>query len=78
MEEIDGVVNVVPVPIADPPVDEAYQLMVPPLEVADKVKVPASHLLAPVTLLMLGVEVTLAVTVVRVELVQVAVAASTK
>ena len=78
MEEIDGVVNVVPVPIADPPVDAAYQLIVPPLEVADKFKVPASHLLAPLTLLILGVEIILAVTVVRVALVQVAVAASTK
>lgn len=61
-----------------PPVGFAYQLITPPVVVADKVKVPASHLLAPVTLVKLGVVLTVAVTIVLVAEVQEAVVASTK
>ena len=38
-----GVVNDVPVPNAEPPVEAAYQLNVPALAVAPNVKVPASQ-----------------------------------
>ena len=75
---MDGVVNVVPVPSADPPVEAVYQLMVPALAVAFKSRVPASQRLAPVTPVILGVLFTVAVTDVRVALVQVAVATSAK
>jgi hypothetical protein len=75
---MDGVVNVVPVPSADPPVEAVYQLMVPALAVAFKSRVPASQRLAPVTPVILGVVFTVAVTDVRVALVQVAVATSAK
>ena len=40
MEEIDGVVNVLPVPIAAPPERFANQLTVPALGVAPRVTVP--------------------------------------
>jgi hypothetical protein len=75
---MDGVVNVVPVPSADPPVEAVYQLMVPALAVAFKSRVPASQRLAPVTPVILGVVFTVAVTDVRVALVQLAVATSAK
>ena len=75
---MDGVVNVVPVPRAAPPDDAAYQLMVPTLAVADKSSVPASHLLAPEELEMLGIVFTVAVTIVRVALVHEVIAVSTK
>ena len=45
MEEILGVVNEVPVPREDPPVEAAYQLIVPELAVAPNVTVPVPHLL---------------------------------
>lgn len=41
--EILGVVKLVPVPKELPPVEDAYQLMVPADEVAPNVTVPASH-----------------------------------
>jgi hypothetical protein len=78
VEEIEGVVNVDPVPKAAPPEEAAYQLMVPALAVAFKSRVPASQRLAPVTPVILGVVFTVAVTVVRVALVQLAVATSAK
>ncbi len=71
MADIDGVVNVVPVPKTAPPVDSAYQLIVPALAVADKSSVPEPHLLDPVTLVIVGGDEILAVTAVRVEEVQV-------
>lgn len=49
-----GVVYVVPVPRAVPPVESAYQLMVPLAAEADKVKLPDPQLTAPVTPLMDG------------------------
>ena len=39
-DETDGVVQVKPVPIDEPPVDEAYQLTVPADTVAPKITVP--------------------------------------
>jgi hypothetical protein len=78
VEDIDGVINDVPVPRSDPPDEASYQLMLPALEVADNVTEPASQRLAPVTPVKVGVVFTVAVTVVRVALVQVGLAASTK
>jgi hypothetical protein len=63
------VINVKPVPKAVPPDEAANQLIVPALAVADNANVPLSHLLAPVTPVMLGVVLTVAVTVVRVAVV---------
>jgi len=40
VEEIDGVVKVVPVPSEEPPVGAAYQLIVPAEAVADSVTGP--------------------------------------
>jgi len=78
VEDIDGVINDVPVPRSDPPDEASYQLIEPALAVADNVTVPASQRLAPVTPVIVGVVFTVAVTVVRVALVQVGLAASTK
>ena len=78
VEDIDGVVKDEPVPKTAPPEDDAYQLIVPPLAVADKVKVPASQRLAavnPVILILVFID---AVTVALVDVVHVAVAASAK
>ena len=41
---MDGVVNEIPVPIDAPPVEAAYQFIVPAEAVAPRVTVPASHL----------------------------------
>jgi hypothetical protein len=65
VEEMEGVVNVVPLPRATPPVGFAYQLIVPALAVADKLRVPASQRLEPVTPVIVGSLVTVAVTVDR-------------
>lgn len=78
VELIEGVVKVVPDPRATPPVEDAYQLIVPELAVADKSSVPASHLLAPLTLVIVGVVTIVAVTIALVALVHVALAASAK
>jgi len=77
--EIAGVVKLSPVARIPPPVEVAYQQTVPPiLAEADKLKVPASHLLELSTPAILGVTLTVAVTLVLVALVQLAVAASAK
>ena len=55
-------VNEVPVPSGLPPVDAAYQVGVPPLLVAPKVNVPASHRVSGVVLIIVGVVVTIATT----------------
>lgn len=55
-----GVVNVPPVPRDVPPVATEYQLMVPPFEVADKFRVPASQREPGVVDVMLGVIFTVA------------------
>jgi len=57
------VVNDVPVPNDTPPVDAAYQLMVPALAVAPKATVPVPHLESGVVPVMVG-SFTVAVTAV--------------
>ncbi len=52
--DILGVVKLVPVPKLDPPLDTSYQLMVPELAVAPKLKVPASHRDAGVVVAIVG------------------------
>ena len=59
-----GVVYDVPVPREVPPVEAAYQLMVPALAVAPKLTVPASQREAGVVPEMVGVAVTVATTAV--------------
>lgn len=77
VDDILGVVKDVPVPKEEPPVGLANQLIVPKLVVADKFKVPASHLESPVTLVIVVFVKAVAVTLVREAVVQVAVAACT-
>jgi hypothetical protein len=57
-----GVVKVVPDPILDPPEEEVYQFTVPEEAVAPRSSVPASHLVAGVVLVIVGVPTTLAIT----------------
>jgi hypothetical protein len=64
VDEILGVVNDVPVPKDDPPVDAAYQLIVPALAIAPKVTVPAPHLEFGVVSDIVGIAFTVAVTAV--------------
>ena len=71
-----GVINVGPVAKVVPPVAFANQLIVPELVTADSETEPLSHTLPGVVLVITGVEFTVAVTAVRVE-VQVPFAAST-
>ena len=72
-----GVVYDVPVPIDVPPVDAAYQFIVPAEAVAPSVTVPASHLAAGVVVKIAGVVLTVAVTAVLVPVVQPLAVAST-
>ena len=59
-----GVVKLVPVPKEAPPVDVAYQLMVPAAAAACKVTVPVPHREAPVVELREGIAFTVATTAV--------------
>jgi hypothetical protein len=72
-----GVVNDVPLPKAEPPVEAAYQLNVPALAVAPNITVPTSQRAAGVLEDTLGVVFTVATTAVR-ALVQPLFVASTK
>ena len=72
-----GVVNDVPVPNDEPPVDAAYQLNLPALAVAPNVKVPASQREAGVVPDTVGVVLTVASTDVLEALVQLLFVAST-
>jgi hypothetical protein len=54
VDDILGVVKVLPVLILVPPVAAAYQLIVPVLAVAAKLSVPVSHLVAGVVLVNVG------------------------
>ena len=63
-------VNDVPVPNDTPPVDAAYQLIVPALAVAPKITVPASQRLAGVVAIMVGIAFTVAVIAVLLAVVQ--------
>ena len=51
---MDGVVNEVPVPREDPPLDAAYQFMVPSEPVAAIPTVPGPHLLPFVVVFIMG------------------------
>jgi len=64
------VVNVVPVAVADPPVDATYQFTVPALDVAPNVTVPASQRAAGLVVAIVGVVFTVATTAVLVPVVQ--------
>jgi len=54
VEEILGVVNELPVPREDPPVELAYQLIIPELAVAPNVTVPVPQRLPGVVDVMVG------------------------
>lgn len=75
--EIDGVVKLVPVPNELPPVEAAYQLMIPAEAVAPKLTVPVSHLDAGVEPVMVGMAFIVAVTAVLGAVVQPFAVAST-
>lgn len=57
-------VKLIPVPRELPPVEAAYQLIVPADAVAPKLTVPVPHLEAGVELLIVGITFTVAVTAV--------------
>ena len=59
-----GVVKEVPVPREEPPLEAAYQLMVPALAEAERPTVPVPHLAAGVVLLIVGMALTVATTAV--------------
>ena len=61
---MDGVVKLVPVCKDEPPVELLYQLIVPPLALAPKATVPASHLDNGVVPVTAGVLFTVATTAV--------------
>ena len=60
--EIEGVVNEVPVPIEDPPVAAANQLIVPAEAVASRETVPVAQRLSGEVLVMVGMVLTVATT----------------
>ena len=64
LEEIDGVVNQVPVPSDEPPEEAAYQLTMPALVVAPKVSVPESQTDEAAVPVMDGIAFTVAATAV--------------
>ena len=78
MEEILGVVNEVPVPREDPPVEAAYQLIMPELAVAPNVTVPVPQRLPGVVDVMVGSGLIVAKTDVLVGVVQPLLVASTQ
>jgi hypothetical protein len=65
-----GVVKLVPVPRDVPPVEVAYQLIVPALAVAPRLTVPVPHLEPGVVSVIVGIVLTVAVTAVLVAVVQ--------
>ena len=78
VDEIEGVVNEVPVPSNAPPVAAAYQLMVPADAAAERVTVPVPQRLAGVDAVMVGIALIVAVIEVLEPVVQPALVASTK
>ena len=62
VDEIEGVVNVVPVPSEEPPVETAYQLIVPAEAVASRETVPGAHRLSGDVLVIVGIAFTVAIT----------------
>ena len=75
--DIEGVVNVVPVPRLVPPVATAYQLIVPAEAVASSVTVPVPHTLPGVVEVIVGMVPTVAITAVLAAVVQPLFVAST-
>jgi len=71
------VVKVVPVAVAEPPVEAVYQFTLPALAVAPNPTVPASHRAAGVVPVIVGVVFTVATTAVLVPVVQLLLVAST-
>ena len=69
VEDMLGVMKLVPVPKLAPPVAAAYQLMVPAEAVAPKVTVPVPQLLPGVVPLIVGIVFMVAVTAVLVPVV---------
>ena len=78
VEEILGVVKLVPVPSDDPPLEAAYQLIIPAEAVAPKVTVPVPHLELGVVPVIVGVVFMVAVTEVLVAVVQLPFVAATQ
>jgi hypothetical protein len=70
VDEILGVVKIVPVPKPGPPVGVVYQLIVPAEAVAPKLTVPGPHLDPVVVLVIVGMGLTVATTAVLVPVVQ--------
>ena len=62
MVEILGVVKLVPVPNELPPIDAAYQLMIPDDAVAPSTTVPVPHLDPGVVPVMVGIALTVTFT----------------
>ena len=75
--DIDGVVKLIPVPSDDPPVDAAYQLIVPAEAVAPKPTVPVPQFEPGVVPVIVGIAFIVAVTAVLEAVVQPLVVAST-
>lgn len=75
--EIEGVVKLEPVPNALPPVEAAYQLMVPAEAVAPKFAVPVPHMEVGVEPVMVGIVFIVAVTAILDAVVQPLAVAST-
>jgi hypothetical protein len=73
VEVITGVVKFIPVPKITPPDADEYQLMIPPDDVAPKVTCPLPHILEGVVPVIVGIELTVTVTIVLEELEQPAV-----
>ncbi len=72
-----GVVKLIPVPSEVPPLDAAYQFMVPALATAPSVTVPGPHLDPGVVPVIVGMVLMVAVTAVLVVVVQPLLVAST-
>ena len=70
-------VKLVPVPRLTPPVDAAYQVIVPAEAVAPRVTVPVPQTLPGIVAVMVGTALTAAITDVRVAVVQPFAVAST-
>ena len=70
MDDIDGVIKLVPVPKLAPPDAAAYQLIVPADAVAPRVTVPLTQTPAGVVPAMVGTVFTVAITAVLLAVVQ--------
>ena len=77
VEEMLGVVKLVPVPKLAPPVAAAYQLIVPAEAVAPNIAVPVPQIVAGVVPVMVGIVFTVAITAILVAVIQPFAVAST-